>query len=112
MTYMTLLILTLAVYTVVDVWRNSSLFAGWRATVESWQDYWDAAPWYIDTPPGRFFVGALNCTYCVSFHAAWVCLLGWYSGQLGQFVITALAVERCVWLLHGLMPTILKIENT
>ena len=52
----------LATWQIVEIWRHSSLLAGWRARVEVWDDRF---PW-------GFAQGLLSCPYCLSVWVGWL----------------------------------------
>jgi hypothetical protein len=80
------LVITLAASALVDVWRNGSIFALGRATMQAKED--DASggwfessesedlltsglPWYWRIVP-VFFAKMLNCWFCLSHHTPWI----------------------------------------
>ena len=92
MNWLDFIALTLAAGAVVNVWKNGSIFADWRAFIEDKAD--DSLPDYADTPPAtddatggeplpvlmrvvdrvmpRFFAELLSCAFCFSHHTPWL----------------------------------------
>jgi len=81
------IIAALATWQAVEIWRHSSIMAGFRASVETWQ-------------PGRL-QELLQCPFCLSVHVALFCVIALIMpcviGPVGYVVaipVAALAVAR------------------
>lgn len=96
-----ILILTLATYEIIELWRHGSIFATWRARTQLWTG---------------FFGTLLNCGFCLAPHVAvWlVCLWSltsnvddgtwqWGLSFLFRGIVLALAVARLANVCHDLM---------
>jgi hypothetical protein len=85
MTLTEVIIAALAVWQIVEIWHHSSLFASWRAKVETQQDRW--------------YGELLLCPFCLSLWVAVLVTLGlvvldyWHLGSviLGSFAVARLA---------------------
>jgi hypothetical protein len=88
-------LLALAAGAVVDVWLNGSIFAGWRARAEAWENAFSAL---------------LGCPLCLTYQAAIWLTLGLWALPLGvprwaavalRGVLIALAAGRLAWLIEA-----------
>lgn len=93
-------IVLLAATQIVDVVRNSTLFAGRRATWEAWEGMGGFWEWLAEL---------LLCPYCLLHHAVFWLLLGsnlavsppsWWLEP-----VRWLALVRLAWVLDGWMPS-------
>lgn len=89
----TVFLLALATGAVVDVWLNGSIFASWRARVETWEN----------TLSELF-----GCSLCLNYQAAIWLTLGLWALPMGvpgwaaiilRTVLIVLAVGRLAWLI-------------
>jgi hypothetical protein len=88
-------LLALATGAVVDVWLNGSIFAGWRARVETWENT---------------FSELLGCSLCLIYQVPFWLTLGlwalpmalrpWAAAGL-RVILVALAAGRLAWLVHA-----------
>ena len=86
--------LALAIGAVVDVWRNGSIFAGWRARAETWENKVSEL---------------LGCSLCLTYQVAiWLTLGLWVLPMFVQqwlavilrALLIALAAGRLSWVVH------------
>jgi hypothetical protein len=89
----TVAMLALATGAVVDVWLNGSIFATWRARVETWENV---------------FSELFGCSLCLNYQAAiWLTLGLWalpmvipgWAASVLRGVLVMLAVGRLAWLI-------------
>lgn len=101
-----LVVYTLAAGAAIDAWRNGSIFAGWRARLESEAD--------------RFprLAELAECSFCLSYQAPfWLMVLFHGPGYLSPWLMAlrvvpfALACARLGWLLNGVLPDNLKYHR-
>jgi hypothetical protein len=92
------LLLALATGAVVDVWLNGSIFATWRARVETWENT---------------FSELLGCSLCLNYQVPiWLTLGLWvlpaYVPALAAItlrtILIVLAVGRLAWLFNCFGP--------
>lgn len=131
MSVLDLAALAFASAAVVDVWKNSVLFAGWRAAAEMRADLPDRlqgssdlveegadepaqSSWpqrVLDHLP-RWFSELLCCSYCLSYHVPWILLATtsaalWFGATnlytVLQGTIYSLAATRIGWHLQALL---------
>jgi hypothetical protein len=90
----TVFLLALATGAVVDVWLNGSIFAGWRARAEVWENTLSEL---------------LGCSLCLNYQVPIWLTLGLWALPMGvpkwaaiilRGVLIALAVGRLAWLLN------------
>lgn len=95
-----LLILALAVHQIVNIWRFSSLFAGWR----QWRDM-GCGSRYLGKATSNWLVSLLDCPWCFSVHVAFWLYLAWLLGAYLvpiRWVIVTLSISQLANLLHHL----------
>jgi hypothetical protein len=89
------ILLALATGAVVDVWLNGSIFAGWRARIETWENT---------------FSELMGCSLCLNYQVPiWLTLGLWalpmgvprWAGLILRILLVALAVGRMAWLLNA-----------
>lgn len=113
-------VLPLATGAVVDVWRNGSILAGWRAIVETRAAAFEGG--YRNA--WNFLAALLDCAFCLSYHApAWLILAqylpslllssqGWHLlGRVWLLPSYSLAATRVSWLVNGLAPGRLRYHR-
>lgn len=115
MSLLDLIVLSLATWQIVLIWRRSSLFASWRARVEAWDDGWLSqllqCGWCLSV-----WIAALTVYLKISTNllddlgeppqdATWFRLARWpfaAATRFGWFFVWAMAVSRLANLLHDL----------
>lgn len=79
-----LLVLVLAVIQTGRLWRNATIFAGWKAKSEGWL----LMPWKAR----RVLAEILGCPQCLAVHLSWIFgALWYYEIAAGQIAVVALA---------------------
>jgi hypothetical protein len=91
------ILLALAAGAAVDVWLNGSIFAGWRARAEAWENTLSEL---------------LGCSFCLNYQAPiWLTLGLWalpmalkpWAALPLRVALVALAVGRLAWLIDSLL---------
>ncbi len=100
-TFLNVVIQGLAGWMIIEIWRHGSIFASWRADVESWGDSW--------------LKDLLECAFCLSVWVAVILSVLWYVPIVG-IVLHAFAVARLIslgyrWMLHHYPPAD-QLSNT
>jgi hypothetical protein len=104
--FLELVVITLAAGAVIDVWHNGAIFATWRAIVQAKQDV---------AAPGTFqawWTELLTCPFCQSYHVAFYLLILLLSGKyiggmfdlVGHLLLYSLAITRLSNILNGVLP--------
>ncbi len=133
MSWLDFIALTLAASAIVDVWRNGSLFADWRAFLEDFGDRTETSavlesgeklPFLMrlaDSWLPNWVAAMLSCAFCFSYHAPWVvalvCLFpatlvpyDWLAFLL-KLPVYALAATRLGNLINAWAPAGAKYEH-
>lgn len=104
---------TLAANGLIDAWRNGTIFAASRASLQAWQDA-------IDPEAQSWMATRLELYLCSYCHSYWVGLILFLLVAGGDFLpcgaalqvpVYGFAVARLSWILNAVLPERLQYQR-
>lgn len=81
------IIVGLAVWQIIEIWRRGLIFELQRAKAEVWESSDNRLLWFLGS--------LLGCSFCLSPWVGWLCVAAWHFGDTpARIVLAGFAVAR------------------